>query len=174
MKTAEEVLGMPHVTLEAVEDVMESVYDEEVTSVATTDEDSSSSTMKNEKDPFLRTPPSVYDTVEASVKYSSYVIRQTRDMESWRRARTARIPPSVIYDRASLPSLSSEELEKLNAARPTTFAEASNISGVTPQSLVFLYHHVLRRDKEERRRTKVRDHERHQRETEGEDKLVRD
>jgi tRNA uridine 5-carboxymethylaminomethyl modification enzyme len=68
-------------------------------------------------------------------------------MESWRRAQGLRIPPDVVYDRRSLPTLSIEELEKLSSAMPATFAEASQISGITPQSLVYLYHHVNRRNK---------------------------
>merc|ERR1712070_1070318 len=55
MKTAEEVLQMPKVTLKDVEDIMGDTP----------------------------SPPSIYDTVEASVKYKSYVVRQERDMESW-------------------------------------------------------------------------------------------
>ena len=128
-KTAEEVLSMPHVTLKDVESIMIDVQNE-----ANTQSMSLS-------------PPSVYDTVEASVKYQSYVRRQHKDMESWRRAQGLRIPPDVVYDHSNLPTLSIEELEKLSAIRPNTFAEASQISGITPQSLVYLYHNVMRRNK---------------------------
>lgn len=93
------------------------------------------------------TPASVYDTVEASVKYKSYVESQHRDMESWRKAQGLRIPPDIVYNLDSLPTLSNEELEKLNRARPNTFAEASQISGVTPQSLVYLFHHVKKHNR---------------------------
>ena len=92
-------------------------------------------------------PSSIYDTVEASVKYKSYVRRQHKDMASWRKAQGARIPPDMEYSHANLPTLSSEELEKLSLVRPATFADASQISGITPQSLVYLYHHVQARTK---------------------------
>merc|ERR1712107_911088 len=110
-KTAEEVLQMPKVTLKDVEDIMGDVP----------------------------SPSSIYDTVEASVKHKSYVVRQERDMESWRKAQGVRIPGDIQYDHAVFPTLSKEKLEKI---KPKTFAEASRISGVTPQSLVFLYHHI--------------------------------
>merc|ERR1711966_190841 len=123
MKTAEEVLQMPKVTLKDVEDIMGDIP----------------------------SPPSIYDTVEASVKYKSYVVRQEKDIESWRKAQGARIPPNIVYDHAIMPTFSKEEIEKLERHRPSTFAEASGISGLTPQSLVYLYHHVMKLNKEERR-----------------------
>ena len=93
------------------------------------------------------TPAFVFDTLEATIKYQSYIRRQNKDMESWRKAQGLRIPPDVIYSREYLPTLSSEELEKLQTIRPKTFADASQISGLTPNSLVYLYHHVNRRSK---------------------------
>jgi len=120
MKTAEEVLQMPKVSLQDVESIMGNIT----------------------------SPSSIYDTVEASVKYQSYVERQERDMESWRKAQGVRIPGDLEYDHAVFPTLSKEELEKLGNIKPKTFAEASQISGITPQSLVFLYHHVMKRGKD--------------------------
>lgn len=51
------------------------------------------------------------------------------------------------YTLENLPSMSSEELEKLDSVRPETFAAASQIQGITPHSLVYLYNHVTRRSK---------------------------
>jgi len=139
-KSAEEVLMMPHVTLKDVENIMMDVRKE-----APHARDEAS---EHELKTMTPSPPSVYDTVEAEVKYQSYVRRQHKDMESWRRAQGLRIPPDVVYDRSNLPTLSIEELEKLSGVRPTTFAEASQISGMTPQSLIYLYHHVQRRNRQ--------------------------
>lgn len=143
-KTAEEILGMPHVTLKDVEDIILAVQKDVKPQESGLDDEYSSKSVVRMKHP---SPPAVYDTVEASVKYQSYVRRQNKDMDSWRRAQGLRIPPNVAYDRINLPTLSLEELEKLNAVRPATFAEASQISGVTPQSLVYLYHNIMRRNK---------------------------
>ena len=143
-KTAEEVLGMPHVSLEAVEKIITEVQ-QEAREKALADPD-----PENDEVPGVMqaSPPSIYDTVEATIKYQSYVSRQNKDMESWRKSQGVRIPPDLVYDHASLPTLSKEELEKLSKIRPSTFAQASQISGMTPQSLVYLYHVVTKRIKD--------------------------
>mmetsp|Transcript_28014 Transcript_28014/g.41366 ORF Transcript_28014/g.41366 Transcript_28014/m.41366 type:complete len:758 (-) Transcript_28014:25-2298(-) len=114
-KTAAQVLSMPHVTL----DQIRSVAGDEI-----------------------EIPFRVADTVEAIVKYKAYEESQHRDMESWRKAQGMRLPPTLVYAKEQLPTLSSEELEKLNLHRPGTLAEAAKISGITPQSLVYLHQHV--------------------------------
>lgn len=146
-KSAEEVLGMPNVSLKMVEQIMADVFDEEKAEKQSADDEESIDEFG-----FEHTPTSVYDTVEASVKYKSYVVRQEKDIESWRKAQGARIPPNIIYSHQLMPTFSKEELEKLERFRPATFAEASQISGLTPQSLVYLYHHVMKLNKESRRK----------------------
>jgi tRNA uridine 5-carboxymethylaminomethyl modification enzyme len=148
-KSAEEVLQMPHVTLRDVEDIMVAV-DREQRESKELDGDE----IEEESFELASSPASVYDSVEAIVKYKSYVDRQHQDMESWRKAQGMRIPPDVMYEHKLFPTFSKEELEKLSQARPETFAEASQISGVTPQSLVYLYHHVTRRNRKRERREK--------------------
>jgi len=144
-KTAEEILGMPHVTLKDVEDIMVAV-----------DKEREEADDKSSDGISTPSPASVYDTVEASVKYQSYVKRQHKDMESWRKAQGVRIPPDFVYEHSVLPTLSKEELEKLSLHRPNTFAEASQISGITPQSLIYLYHHVRRRNRDRDGRSNVK------------------
>ena len=159
-KTAAEVLAMPHTTLDRVEDIMIQVQKERkeeqeaAAAVAANapsieDIDYIDGLPKEEEiqviDP---SPASIYDTVEASVKYQVFERRQHRDMESWRRAQGSRIPPDIVYSLDTLPTLKKEEIEKLNRARPKTFAEASQISGLTPQSLVYVYHYVKRRNQQ--------------------------
>ncbi|KAL3809469.1 hypothetical protein ACHAXA_007769 [Cyclostephanos tholiformis] len=138
-KCAEEVLGMPNVSLKMVEDIMADVLNE------------SPGKSNDLSSMMIPTPSSVYDTVKASMKYKSYVVRQEKDIESWRKAQGARIPPNIIYDHARMPTFSKEEIKKLDRFRPTMFVETSQISGLTPQSLVYLYHHVMKLNKETRR-----------------------
>jgi tRNA uridine 5-carboxymethylaminomethyl modification enzyme len=139
-KSAEEVLQMPHVTLQDVESIIIKVDKRK-----RAEKDSANKDAGDFE--FTTSPQSVYDSVEAMVKYRSYVQRQHRDMESWRKAQGMRIPPDLMYEHEQFPTFSKEEIEKLSTIRPTTFAEASQISGVTPQSLVYLYHHVTRRNR---------------------------
>merc|ERR1712038_934489 len=147
-KTAEEVLGMPHVTLSSIEKIIADVQNKTECTKNNVIEDGLISKHPTTNSTIMKpSPPSIYDTVEASIKYKSYVTKQYQDMESWRRAQGIRIPPDMLYQHNELPTLSKEELEKLELMRPSTFAEASSISGLTPQSLVYLYHYVMRRNK---------------------------
>jgi tRNA uridine 5-carboxymethylaminomethyl modification enzyme len=139
-KTAEEILQMPHVTLKNVEDIMLAVDQ------AKRNAPDSNGEEEEEYD-FSESPQSVFDSVEAMVKYRSYVQRQSRDIESWRKAQGKLIPGEIYpLTHEKFPTMSKEEIEKLSSVRPKTFAEASQISGVTPQSLVFLYHVVTRKN----------------------------
>jgi tRNA uridine 5-carboxymethylaminomethyl modification enzyme len=122
-KTGEQVLQMPHVSLSEVEDIMAALSDA----------------------PFVRTPRFAFDTVEATVKYSSYLDRQEQDMESWRKSQNLPIPPNIVYDRATFPSFKEEELEKLQRHRPKNFSEANLIGGMRPTSLVSLYHIITKK-----------------------------
>ena len=141
---------MPHVTLQNVEDIMLAVDRERREEKTSEDEE------VDESFEFTGSPASVFDSVEAAVKYRSYAERQHKDMESWRKAQGMRIPPDIVYEHKLFPTFSKEELEKLAIARPETFADASKISGVTPQSLVYLYHHVTKRNQMRDRRKNAR------------------
>lgn len=138
-KTAEEILAMPHVTLNDVERIMMEQQCED-NKKEQMHVDASHNGYKNLLSP---SPPLIYDTVESTIKYQSYISRQYKDMESWRKAQGMRIPPDISYDCAKMPNMSLEELEKLNIMKPSSFLEASNIEGMTPCGLVTLYHHVI-------------------------------
>jgi tRNA uridine 5-carboxymethylaminomethyl modification enzyme len=126
-RSALDVIVMPNVDLAQVEGVMAAAHAADSTLDAV---------------PFERVPGFARDTVEALAKYAKYLDRQEREMEHWAKNQQVAIPIDFEYTRAILPSLSSEEIEKLARERPRTFREASLISGVTPNSLVYLYHLV--------------------------------
>lgn len=90
------------------------------------------------------TPDAAKDTVEAACKYRFYLERQEKEMDAWRRNQNLRIPMDIEYTRANFPSLSAEEIQKLAQHRPATFHAASQISGVTPHSLVYLFNYVTK------------------------------
>eukprot|EP00529_Nitzschia_sp_RCC80_P017423 CAMPEP_0113524074 /NCGR_PEP_ID=MMETSP0014_2-20120614/46032_1 /TAXON_ID=2857 /ORGANISM="Nitzschia sp." /LENGTH=843 /DNA_ID=CAMNT_0000422181 /DNA_START=178 /DNA_END=2709 /DNA_ORIENTATION=- /assembly_acc=CAM_ASM_000159 len=159
-KTAEQVLQMPHVTLNDVEQIMIDVDHENriIVEEQRANGDSNGEDVTSAKDDetfeMEPSPPSVADTVEATIKYQSYAERQERDMEIWRKAQGVRIPADMVYEHSLFPTFSKEELEKLSDIRPSTFAEASQISGVTQPSLVYLYYHVTNRNRRRDRQKK--------------------
>lgn len=149
-KTAADILAMPHTTLDKVEEIVIAVQQEQKQEEEANDTDSEDdfTSRKEPVEVIEPSPASIYDTVEASVKYQVFVRRQHQDMESWRRAQGSRIPPDIEYSIDTLPTLKAEEIEKLNQLRPSTFAEASQISGIRPQSLVYVYHYVKGRNRQ--------------------------
>ena len=71
--------------------------------------------------------------VEVDLKYRGYV-RRERDRAAALRARAAfRIPQDIVYE--NLVTLSHEARQKLDQVRPSTLAQASRVSGVSPADL---------------------------------------
>jgi len=95
-------------------------------------------------------PTLVYDTVEATCKYSNYLSRQEEEMARWRKGGAVALPADMEYSHAAFPAFSAEEIEILRRERPATLHAASQIQGLTPHTLVYLYNHVTRK-----RRAKV-------------------
>ena len=88
------------------------------------------------------------------IKYADYIALQESRIAKARQAVEAglRLPVGLRY--AAVAGLSDEEVEKLEAARPRTFAEAQAISGLTPVGLDLLLQSMypgtraLRRERE--------------------------
>ena len=71
--------------------------------------------------------------VEVDIKYEGYVQRERDRAEALRARATFRIPQDLVY--GDLFTLSHEAREKLGRVRPSTLAQASRVSGVSPADL---------------------------------------
>jgi len=79
----------------------------------------------------------------ADALYAPYVQRQQREWDSVQRDARVWIPAELDY--AAIPGLSTEMVERLDAARPETLDQASRVHGVTPAALSALYVAASRR-----------------------------
>ena len=80
---------------------------------------------------------------KADALYAPYLERQQREWDAVRRDVRVAIPMKLDF--ASIPGLSTEMAERLEAARPETLDQASRVRGVTPAALSALYVAVCRR-----------------------------
>ena len=140
-KSASDVLSMPKVTLEEVIDAIRFLAkkQKDLESIDNKDNENSISRYMN-----FDVPRMIYDTLEATCKYSNYLSRQDDEMKRWRKGANVPIPSSIQYNHDHFPSFSSEELEKLNTHQPTTLHAASMISGITPHTLIYLHNYLLK------------------------------
>lgn len=127
-KSAADVLSMPDVTLSQIIDIVREY------GVKTGDD-----ALANFKVDVL-----VYDTVEAISKYINYLSRQEDEMARWRKSGAMLLPTDLMYTSEFFPSFSAEELERLQKSRPTTLHAASQLQGMTPQSLIYLHTYISR------------------------------
>jgi tRNA uridine 5-carboxymethylaminomethyl modification enzyme len=77
------------------------------------------------------------DEGRADALYAPYVERQQREWGAVQRDSQVAIPPNLVF--SSVPGISAEMSERLEAARPETLDQASRICGVTPAALSALY-----------------------------------
>jgi tRNA uridine 5-carboxymethylaminomethyl modification enzyme len=66
-------------------------------------------------------------------RYAPYVERQTAELAALRRDEAVDLPAALDF--ASVPGLSLEMIERLEAARPATLGAAGRIRGITPAAL---------------------------------------
>lgn len=85
----------------------------------------------------------IAEQLEIQCKYAGYIERQALEIERLRKHETMHLPQA--FDYARITGLSSEVIQKLNHIQPTTFAQASRISGVTPAALSLLLVHLKKR-----------------------------
>lgn len=134
-KTAAEVLSIPDVTLSVVSDIIRK--EGQFRGDATLEE--------------FSVPDIAYDTVEATCKYHMYLSDQERDINRFRKSVGMVLPIDLQYTHEVFPSISSEELEKLQKARPRTLHDASRLEGITPHALVYLHNYLTKLGKKSRK-----------------------
>lgn len=75
-------------------------------------------------------------------RYAPYVERQNRELRSLRAATEQTLPATIDY--GAIAGLSIEMRDRLQAARPTTLAQAEQVAGITPAALAALLVHARR------------------------------
>ncbi|MBA63905.1 MAG: tRNA uridine-5-carboxymethylaminomethyl(34) synthesis enzyme MnmG [Planctomycetaceae bacterium] len=81
-------------------------------------------------------PADVVQQVTYDVKYSGYIARQQTEIDRQHRLAEKQIPDNFDYDAIS--HLRTEARQKLSTIRPTTVAQASRISGITPADMALV------------------------------------
>ena len=81
-------------------------------------------------------PEDVVQQVVYDVKYSGYIARQQMEIDRQSRLAEKQIPDDFDYD--AIGHLRTESRQKLSLIRPTTIAQASRISGITPADMALV------------------------------------
>jgi len=74
--------------------------------------------------------------VEADLKYSGFVEKQTREIIRQKRLESVKLPSTADY--TQIEGLLTESAQKLNKSKPETLGQASRIPGVTPADVTVL------------------------------------
>ncbi len=82
----------------------------------------------------------IVQAVIVDAKYEGYLDKQERLVASLRTLEKKKIPTTLDY--GSIPHLRSEAKEKLSAFKPSTLAQASRISGITPADITVIQIHL--------------------------------
>ncbi|PID38671.1 MAG: tRNA uridine-5-carboxymethylaminomethyl(34) synthesis enzyme MnmG [Proteobacteria bacterium] len=85
------------------------------------------------------------EALEIAIKYAPYIERQELDAARLARLEAQRLPHDVDYQ--AVCGLSREVVEKLEARRPRTLAQAQRIPGITPAALALLQVHCAARER---------------------------
>ena len=81
-------------------------------------------------------PEDVIEQVEIELKYEGYILRQTHQVEQFKKLENKKIPSDINYD--DVKSLRIEARQKLKAFHPVSIGQASRISGVSPADISVL------------------------------------
>jgi tRNA uridine 5-carboxymethylaminomethyl modification enzyme len=90
----------------------------------------------------------VLDAAIIDAKYEGYLAKQERLVANLRTLEKKKMPDDLDYN--SIEHLRSEAKEKLSAFRPSTLAQASRISGITPADIAVIQIHMKKASSPER------------------------
>ena len=82
----------------------------------------------------------VFQAVAIDAKYEGYLAKQERLVAGFITLESKKIPADLDYD--SITHLRAEAKEKLSVFRPSTFGQASRISGITPADITVIQIHL--------------------------------
>ncbi|MEL0207288.1 MAG: tRNA uridine-5-carboxymethylaminomethyl(34) synthesis enzyme MnmG [Gammaproteobacteria bacterium] len=71
-----------------------------------------------------------FERASNEIKYSGYIEKQKREVESSKKNNTTLIPKTLNY--VNIKGLSNEVVERLNKHKPSTLGQASRLEGITP------------------------------------------
>ena len=71
-----------------------------------------------------------FERASNEIKYSGYIEKQKREVESSKKNNTTPIPKTLNY--VNIKGLSNEAVERLNKYKPSTLGQASRLEGITP------------------------------------------
>jgi tRNA uridine 5-carboxymethylaminomethyl modification enzyme len=95
------------------------------------------------------------ERLETEAKYSVYLDRQKSDVAQIRHEESRQIPETVDF--ASVPGLSNELKQKMQARRPRSIADAQRMEGMTPAALAIIVAHVRHHESAQRLQIEQRD-----------------
>jgi tRNA uridine 5-carboxymethylaminomethyl modification enzyme len=81
--------------------------------------------------------------LEVQARYAGYIERQQREIDKHARQESLQLPTDIEYGEVA--GLSNEARQRLEAARPETFGQASRLEGVTPATISLLLIHMKKR-----------------------------
>ena len=83
---------------------------------------------------------SIENQVVIDAHYAGYLVRQSRDIISFKKDEAVSIPSNLNYD--SLSGLSNEVKSKLVKVKPKNLGQAIRIDGMTPAAIIILLSHI--------------------------------
>ena len=87
-------------------------------------------------------PPRVGRHLRTETRYHGYLQRQAREIAQFRSDASVSFPDDLNY--RHIGGLSTEARERFEAARPSDFAQAQQVRGITPAALLAVLAHVRR------------------------------